>query len=84
LHRLNVYCILPLLYGNLHLYSDLEVWYLQCSIYNVYIIFIYWLKALPLYILLHICKLNWYITEESSLQILWYYRQERQIEVCLI
>jgi hypothetical protein len=25
LHRLNVYCILPLLYGNLHLYSDLEV-----------------------------------------------------------
>lgn len=67
LHRLNIYRILPLLHEILHLYSNLEVWYLQCSIYNVYIIFIYWLKALLPYIYLHICKLNWYITEESSL-----------------
>jgi hypothetical protein len=50
LHKLKVYLNLLLLCGILHVSSDLEAWYLYCSIYNVYIIFIYWLKALPLYI----------------------------------
>jgi hypothetical protein len=35
LHRLKIYLTLLLLHGFLHLYSDLEVWYLQCSMYNV-------------------------------------------------
>jgi hypothetical protein len=35
LHRIKVYLIWMLLHGILQLYSDLEVWYLQCSIHRV-------------------------------------------------